>query len=82
MADEVKLSELSADDIEEMIRENYAGIFRYCFWRTKQRSDAEDLTQETFCVLSTVCLITLTAVSRKHCSIRLPGTYVSTGITG
>lgn len=48
MADEVKLSELSADDIEEMIRENYADIFRYCFWRTKQRSDAEDLTQETF----------------------------------
>lgn len=48
MADEEKLSELSADDIEEMIRENYADIFRYCFWRTKQRSDAEDLTQETF----------------------------------
>nr|WP_308508926.1 RNA polymerase sigma factor [uncultured Stomatobaculum sp.] len=48
MADEEKLSELSADDIEEIIRENYADIFRYCFWRTKQRSDAEDLTQETF----------------------------------
>lgn len=48
MADEEKLSELSADDIEEMIRENYADIFRYCFWRTKQQSDAEDLTQETF----------------------------------
>ena len=48
MADGVKLSEWSADDIEEMIRENYADIFRYCFWRTKQQSDAEDLTQETF----------------------------------
>ena len=48
MADEEKVSELSADDIEEIIRENYADIFRYCFWRTKQRSDAEDLTQETF----------------------------------
>ena len=48
MADEEKLSELSADDIEEIIRGNYADIFRYCFWRTKQRSDAEDLTQETF----------------------------------
>lgn len=48
MADEEKLSELSADDIEEIIRENYADIFRYCFWRTKQQSDAEDLTQETF----------------------------------
>lgn len=48
MADGVKLSEWSADNIEEMIRGNYADIFRYCFWRTKQQSDAEDLTQETF----------------------------------
>ena len=82
MADGVKLSEWSADDIEEMIRENYADIFRYCFWRTKQQSDAEDLTQETFLRFINSCLITLTAVSRKRCSIQLPGIYVSTGITG
>ena len=48
MADGIKLSELSADKIEEIIRENYADIFKYCFWRIKQKSDAEDLTQETF----------------------------------
>lgn len=48
MADGIKLSELSADEIEEIIRENYADIFKYCFWRIKRQSDAEDLTQETF----------------------------------
>ena len=48
MADGIKISELSADKIEEIIRENYADIFKYCFWRVRQRSDAEDLTQETF----------------------------------
>ena len=48
MADGIKLSELSADEIEEIIRENYADIFKYCFWRIKRQADAEDLTQETF----------------------------------
>ena len=48
MADGIKLSELSADEIEEIIRENYADIFKYCFWRIKQHSDAEDITQDTF----------------------------------
>lgn len=48
MADGMKLSELSADGIEEIIRDNYADIYKYCFWRIKHHSDAEDITQETF----------------------------------
>lgn len=48
MADGIKLSDLSADEAEEIIRDNYSDIFKYCCWRVKNYSDAEDLTQETF----------------------------------
>lgn len=43
-----KLSKLTADDAEEIIRDNYNAIYKYCYWQVKNCSDAEDLTQETF----------------------------------
>lgn len=48
VVDNLKLSEMSSVDVEEIIRINYDDIFKYCFWRVKHYSDAEDLTQETF----------------------------------
>lgn len=44
----MKLSDLSADDIEDFIRDNYDQLYKYCYWKVKNHSDAEDLTQETF----------------------------------
>lgn len=34
--------------IETFVRKYYPVIFRYCYYRTAQRVQAEDLTQETF----------------------------------
>ena len=43
-----KLSDLTADETERIILDNYEEIYRYCWWKVKNRDDAEDLTQETF----------------------------------
>lgn len=48
MADRTKLSELTADDVEDIIRDYYDDIYRYCYWKVKNSFDAQDLTQETF----------------------------------
>lgn len=43
-----KISELTAADVESIILDHYDDIYKYCYWKVKNRSDAEDLTQETF----------------------------------
>lgn len=43
-----KYSDLTADDVESIILNNYDDIYKYCYWKVKNHSDAEDLTQETF----------------------------------
>ncbi len=48
MAEDKRLSDLTADDVEDIIRSNYNDIYKYCYWKVKNDSDAEDLTQETF----------------------------------
>lgn len=34
--------------LDELLRMYYPEIFKYCFWHTSNRADAEDATQETF----------------------------------
>lgn len=36
------------DEIEAIIRENYDSIYRYCYWKIGNSSDAQDISQETF----------------------------------
>ena len=48
MENRKKLIELTSDDVETIIRDNYDDIFKYCFWRIREYADAEDMTQETF----------------------------------
>ena len=48
MADRINHSEFESDDIEEIIREYYDDIYKYCYWKTENRTDAQDITQETF----------------------------------
>lgn len=43
-----KLSDMTAGEAERIITEHYDDIYRYCWWKVKNDSDAEDLTQETF----------------------------------
>lgn len=42
-----RLSE-NADEIEKIIIKNYDDIYRYCYWKTCNNADAQDITQETF----------------------------------
>lgn len=39
---------LSANEVEEIIAENYDAIYRYCYWKIGNSADAQDMTQETF----------------------------------
>lgn len=48
MTDGRKLSDLTADDVENIICDNYDDVYRYCYWKVRNSSEAEDLTQETF----------------------------------
>ncbi len=51
MENRKSLIDLTPDDVETIIRNNYDDIFKYCFWRIREfadAEDAEDLTQETF----------------------------------
>ncbi|MGM9946088.1 MAG: RNA polymerase sigma factor [Lysinibacillus sp.] len=34
--------------VEQIIEEHYEAIFKYCFFRVRQKEEAEDLTQEVF----------------------------------
>lgn len=34
--------------LDELVQKYYPEIFKYCFWHTSNRADAEDATQETF----------------------------------
>lgn len=43
-----KIHQFENDDIEEIIREYYDDIYKYCYWKTKNSTDAQDITQETF----------------------------------
>jgi len=43
-----RLSDLTAEDVENIILNYYDDIYKYCYWKVKNCSDAEDLTQETF----------------------------------
>lgn len=43
-----KLIDLTSNDVEIIIRNNYDDIFKYCFWKVRDYTDAEDLTQDTF----------------------------------
>ena len=36
------------DKTEAVIRENYNDIYRYCYWKTGNIADAQDIAQETF----------------------------------
>lgn len=42
------VSDLTENNISEFISQNYDAIYKYCFWKIRNPSDAEDLTQETF----------------------------------
>ena len=48
MADRRVSSGLSDEEIEDIIRDNYREVFKYCFLKTKDYSCAEDITQDTF----------------------------------
>lgn len=48
MADGKKLFDLTAEDVEKIICDHYDAIYQYCYWKVKNCSEAEDLTQETF----------------------------------
>lgn len=48
MVSKTKLSELTSEDIENIVRKNYTDIYKYCYSKTKDHHTAEDLTQETF----------------------------------
>ena len=48
MKNEPAVGVFSPDDIEKIILDSYDEIYRYCYWRIKNKSDAQDLTQETF----------------------------------
>ena len=48
MADKINQSECETDDMEEIIREYYDDIYKYCYWKIKNSTDAQDITQETF----------------------------------
>ena len=48
MVGRINQSEFGIDDIEEIIREYYDDIYKYCYWKTKNSTDAQDITQETF----------------------------------
>lgn len=41
-----KKGDLSA--LNDVVRSYYLEIFKYCFWQTKNKEQAEDITQETF----------------------------------
>ena len=38
-----KLIDLTSNDVEIIIRNNYDDIFKYCFWKVRDYTDAEDL---------------------------------------
>lgn len=38
----------SKHEMEELVRENYAAIYRYCYWKVGNAADAQDITQESF----------------------------------
>lgn len=44
--EEAKKGDLSA--LDDVVRGYYLEIFKYCFWQTKNKEQAEDITQETF----------------------------------
>ena len=35
-------------EVEEIIREFYDDIYKYCYWKTQNSTEAQDITQETF----------------------------------
>ena len=45
MTDKINKSE---SEIKEIITEFYDDIYKYCYWKTKNSVDAQDITQETF----------------------------------
>lgn len=48
MADRINQSLFENDDVEEIIREYYDDIYKYCYWKIRNRTEAQDITQETF----------------------------------
>lgn len=48
MAKVKAISDLTNNDIEDFIRQNYDEIYKYCYWKVRNTLDAEDLTQEVF----------------------------------
>lgn len=38
----------SGDEIEAIIRDNYDAIYRYCYWKIGNSSDAQDISQDAF----------------------------------
>lgn len=43
----------SADQFEAIVREHYEGLYRFALSLARVESDAQDLTQQTFCVWAT-----------------------------
>ena len=48
MADRINQSEDEMNEIEKIIRAYYDDIYKYCYWKIKNSTDAQDITQETF----------------------------------
>jgi RNA polymerase sigma-70 factor (ECF subfamily) len=48
LAGRINQSDFENDEIEEIIQEYYDDIYKYCYWKTKNSTDAQDITQETF----------------------------------
>lgn len=50
MREKEKLKRITydSDALEQLIREHYPDIYRYCCCHVKNRTDAEDITQEVF----------------------------------
>lgn len=44
--EEAKNGDLSA--LNDVVTKYYLEIYKYCFWQTKNKEEAEDITQETF----------------------------------
>lgn len=43
-----QLNKGNREYLDELVKMYYTEIFRYCFWHTSSRTNAEDATQETF----------------------------------
>jgi len=48
LAGRINQSDFENDEIEEIIQEYYDDIYKYCYWKTKNSTDAQDITKEIF----------------------------------